>query len=347
MDNAIMINSIDEFMGHSIEFADNIEISTDFDVSDTVEVNLNGKTLQINEGSSFNITSGPVVFTNGQITCDGVINVIGADAILVIGAGATLATSNTINVDKRGTLIVDGGSIDASDDVAVKVTGFSLAKTNSTLSVVSGSVTSKSDYAVTVEKGGYVKVESGTVSSWGSYPIKAEGKRTVVELLGAHVDVLAVGGAEILDNSDADDAEDIEEVTSDVTENVTDEVAEPTEDLDTDTEEEDNTTVDEVVEATVDEVITEPANEDVKENAAESTVIESTTVSATNRSGILVAPTFVYGTASTRGYKCTITGPITILDTINGFYKISFKAPGVVAMQQGYISTTSRIRYVD
>lgn len=346
MDNAIMINSIDEFMGHSIEFADNIEISTDFDVSDTVEVNLNGKTLQITEGSSLNITSGPVVFTNGQITCDGVINVVGADAILVIGAGATLVTSNTINVDKRGTLIVDGGSIDASDDVAVKVTGFSLAKTNSTLSVVSGSVTSKSDYAVTVEKGGYVKVESGKVSSWGSYPIKAEGKRTVVELLGAHVDVLAVGGAEIIDDADADEVEDTEEVMSDVTEATTDEVAEPAEDLDIDTEG-DNTTVDEVVEATVDEVTTEPVNEDVKEDAAESTVVESTTVSATNRSGILVAPTFVYGTASTRGYKCTITGPITILDIVNGFYKISFKAPGVVATQQGYISTTSRIRYVD
>ena len=345
MDNAIMINSIDEFMGHSIEFADNIEISTDFGVSDTVEVNLNGKTLQINEGSSLNITSGPVVFTNGQITCDGVINVVGADAILVIGAGATLVTSTTINVDKRGTLIVDGGNIDASDDVAVKVTGFSLAKTNSTLSVVSGSVTSKSDYAVTVEKGGYVKVESGKVSSWGSYPIKAEGKRTVVELLGAHVDVLAVGGAEIIDDADADEVEDIEEVTSDVTEATTDEVVEPAEDLDTDTEKdniEEDEPVDEVVESTVDEVVTEPVD-DVKEVAAESTVVES----ATNRSGILVAPTFVYGTASTRGYKCTITGPITILDTVNGFYKISFKAPGVVATQQGYISTTSRIRYVD
>lgn len=337
MDNAILINSIDEFMGHSIEFADNIKVSTDFDVSDTVEVNLNGKTLQINEGSSLNITSGPVVFTNGQIVCDGIINVVGSDAILVIGAGATLITSNTINVDKRGTLIVDGGSIDSNDNTAVKVTGFSLAKTNSTLSVVSGSVTSKSDYAVTVEKGGYVKVESGKISSWGSYPIKAEGKRTVVELLGAHIDVLAVGGAEIID---AADAEDIEEVASDVTEDTTDEIAELTEDLDA---EEDNTAVDEVVEATVDDVVPEPVNVDVKEAAAEPTVVGS----VANRSGVLTAATFVYGTPSTRGYKCTITGPITILDTVNGFYKISFKAPGVVATQLGYISITSKIRYAN
>lgn len=172
-----------------IAFSEDITITEPIEIAKDVDIDLNAAKLIFAEGAELSISNGHVNFKNGVIeVADKAIQTTSADTEVTFNNVTITSKDVAVEVKGRSYVVVEDSEITSyGGSAAINVIGHGVAKANSSLTLVSGSIKSVSGYAVSVTNGSFTMTGGCVETSADLDAIYTEGSRAKVNLDGGQV----------------------------------------------------------------------------------------------------------------------------------------------------------------